>query len=68
MRLTAIFSRLRGDHGADQLRQMSQEISQAQESTRLNTVSIDSGDRALRRMSGMMRLLMEADSAEKTQR
>jgi hypothetical protein len=68
MTLASILSRLRGDHGSDRLQQASRQISEAQEKTRLNTVVIDSGDRALRRMSGVMRLLMEADSAEKTKR
>jgi hypothetical protein len=61
MTLASIFRRLRGDHGADRLAQASQQISEAQEKTRQNTVLINSGDRALRRMLGMMRLLMEAE-------
>ena len=67
MTLASIFSRLRGNHGAARIQQLSRQISEARESTRQNTVVIDSGDRALRRMSGMMRLLMEADSG-KTER
>jgi hypothetical protein len=62
MRLAKIFSRIvKGSHDPDRLETLSQEISQARENMRLNAVAIDSGDRALRHMSGMMRLLMEAD-------
>jgi hypothetical protein len=62
MRLAKIFSRIvKGSHDPDRLATLSQEISQARENMRLNAVAIDSGDRALRHMSGMMRLLMEAD-------
>jgi hypothetical protein len=64
MSLASIITRLKGNPHADKLARASQEISAARENTRLNAVSIDSGDRALRRMSGMMRLLMEAEGGK----
>ncbi len=67
MTLASIFLRLRGTHGAARIQQLSRQISEARESTRQNTVVIDSGDRALQRISWMMSLLMEADSG-KTER
>ena len=61
MKLAKIFSRIiKGSHDPGRLATLSNEISQARENMRLNVVAIDSGDRALRHMSGMMRLLMEA--------
>jgi hypothetical protein len=60
MTLSSIFSRLvKGNPHADRLAEAGREISEAREKTRLNTVVIDSGDRALRRMTGMMRMLQE---------
>lgn len=60
MTLSSILSRLvKGNPHADRLARASREISEAREKTRLNTVVIDSGDRALRRMTGMMRMLQE---------
>lgn len=68
MSLASFLSRLvKGNPHADQLARASREISEAREQTRYNAAAIDSGDRALRRMSGMMRLLMEADGG-KTER
>lgn len=68
MRLSSILSRIiRGHPEEHRLAVMSQVISEAQEKTRYNSVAIDSGDRALRNMSGMMRLLMENDGG-KTER
>jgi len=62
MTLSTILSRIiKGHPEQHRLAEMSQEISEAQEKTRYNSVAIDSGDRALRNMSGMMRLLMEND-------
>lgn len=60
MTLSSIFSRIvKGVHEPERLAQLGREISEAREATRLNTVVIDSGDRALRRMTGMMRMLQE---------
>ncbi|AYD02179.1 hypothetical protein NCHU2750_27940 [Neorhizobium sp. NCHU2750] len=68
MTLSGILSRIiRGHPEQHRLAEMSQTISEAQEKTRYNSVAIDSGDRALRNMSGMMRLLMENDGG-KTER
>lgn len=65
MTLASIFSRLiKGNPHADRLARAGREISAAREQTRYNAAAIDSGDRALRRMSGMMRLLMEADGGK----
>jgi hypothetical protein len=62
MTLASVFSRLvKGSPHADRLARASRDITAAREQTRYNTIAIDSGDRALRRMSGMMRLLMEND-------
>lgn len=60
MTLSSIFSRIvKGVHEPERLAQLSREITEARETTRLNTVVIDSGDRALRRMTGMIRMLQE---------
>lgn len=68
MTLSGILSRIiKGHPEQHRLAEMSQAISEAQEKTRYNSVAIDSGDRALRNMSGMMRLLMENDGG-KTER
>ncbi len=68
MRLSSILSRIiRGHPEEHRLAVMSKVISEAQEKTRYNSVAIDSGDRALRNMTGMMRLLMENDGG-KTER
>lgn len=63
--LSSILSRIiKGHPDQHRLAEMSAEISEAQEKTRYNSVAIDSGDRALRNMSGMMRLLMENDGGK----
>lgn len=65
MKLATFYSRIfKGTHEPEQLASLSREISEARERTRYNSVAIDSGDRALRNMAGMMRLLTEADSGK----
>lgn len=59
MKLSSIYSRIvKGVHEADRLSRLSQEITEARETTRLNTVAIDSGDRALQNLTGTMQGMM----------
>lgn len=65
MKLSALYSRIvKGVYQPERLERLSQEISETRENSRLNGIAIDSGDRALRNMSGMMRLLVEADGGK----
>ncbi|MEJ8308624.1 hypothetical protein [Agrobacterium larrymoorei] len=69
MRVSNFIRRMTGTYGSNRQAQLDNEISQARESVRLNSIAVESGARAIDRMksdvlanmTGMMRMVQGAD-------